>query len=588
KLTTAYTRRIFYFRPAADKATGTLGNFNSTGTDALTADELALFAGACSKTDVSARLFQCAGADSGKLTTLNSAANMVSYLRGQPVTGMRSRSQILGDVVNSSPVFVGKPSFSYKENGYATWAAEKPQVDRTRILLVGGNDGMLHAFRDSDGTEAWAYVPRLVMDKMYKLADDNYRIKHQYFVDGTVTVADVWDPTAGTIGASGPSGAWRTIVVGGLGAGGRGFYALDITDTDNPKALWELGPDQMPSGASGQLGLSMGNPIVTKRADGSWIVALTSGYNNPTAGGYLFIVNALTGEVVKTIPTEDGGSNVGEGLTKINAWVESTSANLALRFYGGDLKGQLWRFDVDNLVEPKGKALLLASFKSGESPRVAQPITTMPMLAEFSANGGKRRVIYVGTGKYLGEPDVPSTTYPEHQQSIYAVVDELTSTGLGDVRGTTGALVQQTIDKSVSPYVVGSTSTPVDWSKNKGWFVDLGLVKERVNIDMMMVANTLVAVGNVPGASSTLCSAPDANSAYLYMFNIMTGTGKVLATGSMVAGLSATEDPPVDGVPPGTISGLITTTKSGIVQPPISVMTLSGQKPHRTSWRELY
>ncbi len=570
KLTPETTRTIKFFRPGGSGATGSLVNFDAAS---MLPTELALFQNVCSKAAAD-RLSQCDGADATSLASLNSASTMVSYLRGQPQTAYRLRKQVLGDLVNSAPVFVGPRKFKYTENGYDTWAASKSAASSTRILLVGGNDGMLHAFKDEDGSEAWAYVPSLVMSDLYRLADANYSSKHRYYVDGSVVVGDIY-----------VDGAWKTIAVGGLNGGGRGYYALDVTDTLNPKALWEISPNSLPADKASHLGLTYGNPIITKNKAGTWIVAFSSGYNNPDGGGYLFIVNANTGELLKEIATGAGTASTPSGLGKINAWVETLGENKALRFYGGDMLGNLWRFDHDDLVEPKGGALRIAQFLYGAS-KTPQPITTKPMLAEFEANGATRRVVYVGTGRYLGASDVAAEA-DSQQQSIYGVVDEMTSTGLGDVRGP-GILVKQAIDTTTSPRTVGGSATPVDWSKDKGWYVDLASKAERISVDMLLAANTLVGVGNVPGVISTACEPPGSNSAYLYMFNIISGSGKAYGLTSMLAGLGVIQ----------LESGKLMTVETDTTGPDgggsekigheIDPVGSGAGAVRRTSWRELH
>lgn len=578
KLTKDYTRTIYYFRPGTS-ATGSLRPFEAASMDS---GELALFSNVCSKA-AGERLSQCATADSTTLASLNSGAAMVDYLRGQSKTGYRPRDAVLGDLVNSSPVFVGAPGFKYVENEYQTWATAPERSGRQRLLLVGGNDGLLHAFKDADdetgGTELWAYAPRLVMDKMYKLADMNYGSSHRYFVDGTPVVSDI----------VGPDGAWRTIVVGGLNAGGRGYYALDITDPAAPKAMWEFGPGNLPGGQEGRLGYTFGNPIVTKAKDGTWIVAFTSGYNNPDGGGYLFIVNANTGELINTLSTGVGDASNPSGLSRINAWINSQEENLALRFYGGDLTGRVYRFDHDSRLGHSSDVVELAQLIDKTSGKV-QPVTTMPMLAEFSANGGVRKVIYVGTGKYLGASDVPASSSDGDQQSIYGIVDTLAASGHGDIRAS-DRLIKQSIDTSVTPRKVGSKDTPVDWSKDKGWYVDLASKAERVNVDMLLAANTLVAVGNIPGKTSSDCAAPGSNTGWMYLFNIISGSGTSTALGSMVAGLGVVEittGTGEDGTPGTTkLKGVVTTTGGEIVTPDIEPMTSSSGAARRSAWREL-
>ena len=96
--------------------------------------------------------------------------------------------------------------------------------------------------------------------------------------------------------------AWKTILVAGLNAGGKGYYALDITDPDNPVALWEFTDTNM--------GLTYGNPVITKRANGTWVVAVSSGYNNTTGDGQgrIYLINAATGALVTSLSTGVGSS----------------------------------------------------------------------------------------------------------------------------------------------------------------------------------------------------------------------------------------------------------------------------------------
>ena len=162
-------------------------------------------------------------------------------------------------------------------------------------------------------------IPSSVLPNLYKLADDDYTHGgHQFYVDGTPSVGDIWT-----------GGAWKTILVGGLNAGGKGYYALDVTVPGVPPVpMWEFkqNPACLPGGrprravgntADCNLGLSFGKPVITKLA-GTWVVMFTSGYNNLNGasnggdgGGFLYVLNAVTGAIIYKIPTEIAGVNVG-------------------------------------------------------------------------------------------------------------------------------------------------------------------------------------------------------------------------------------------------------------------------------------
>jgi type IV pilus assembly protein PilY1 len=533
--------------------------------------------GFCSKTGVAGSTpLQCS-LISDK-TEANKGSNLVAYLLGAANDNYRARDSRMGDIINGAPLFVGAPKFKYTENGYAGWATTTRRgecADSTPgnrkyqgTVYVGANDGMLHAFDRCDGSEKWAYVPSTVIPNLYKLADTGYANYHQFYVDGAPQTGDIF-----------VNGAWKTIVVGGLNAGGRGYYALDVTDPDNPKALWEF-----TNSSDANLGLSFGNPIITKRADGTWVVVFASGYNNVSGGngnGHLFVVNANTGVKLLSIETLASGAAVGtvatpSGLTKINAWIESEIDNTAKRFYGGDLLGNLWRFDIDNQVRPFGQSFRLAELTAGGTP---QPITVKPELAEVNYLGAKFTVVYVGTGRYIGMTDLGTTA----TQSIYAIKDTLSETSLGDVRAS-NTLVAQTL--TTNGRLRTATSNSLNWSTKNGWLVDLPSSGERINVNMVLAYNVLSVASTVP--SVTACEI--GGTSWLYRLDISNGAavsnaasnaaGSMLEEGKLIVGQTVVQL--TDGSAT-TISTLSDGLLRGDTQPPPAASNVI----RRTSWREL-
>lgn len=552
QLGTSTTRRIYYFK-AGTGNTGSLREFTyaNLSSDGLNGN----VDNACNKTPA---LTQCSSISGTALADVNSGTNMVSFLRGQPQAQYRTRTHVLGDIVNSSPVYVRKPVFNYTENNYATWKAGKS--DRAATIYVGANDGMLHAFDATNGTERWAYIPGILLPNLYQLGDQYYESKHQFFVDGTPVIGDVYDPN----GASDAT-KWRTILVGGFNAGGKGYYALDVTDPANPIALWEF--------KDSRLGYSYGNPIITKRADGTWVVAFTSGYNNADGGGHLFVVNALTGALATAdvYDTGEGTSANPSGLGKLNAFVEYDTENLVRRFYAGDLLGNVWRFDIDGVTAPFRSAFKLAQLLYNGT---AQPITTQVQLAEFTSNGATYDVVYVGTGQYLGRTDVSSTA----QQSIYAIKDTLSSTSLGDVRST---MTARTVATSGTVRTIAASVT-MDWAASNGWYVDLATSGERVNVDPSLAFNVLTVAGNIPGNTATDCENAGSGTSWLYQLDVTTGLGQASYLSAMVAGLATVQLPSGKGV-------TIVTRTDAQVGPPATSNSANGTlgQPRRSSWREL-
>lgn len=507
---------------------------------------------------------QCVAMSTDEMRAKVTGNNLVAYLAGSSTHEtsaaaaddrlFRARGTPLGDIVNGAPVYVKKPPLKYADDGYGAYVAA--QAARQAVLYVAANDGMLHAIKVSDdatgGTELWAYVPTPVMPNMPLLADLAYAGKHRFFVDGAPVVADVHDGSA-----------WRTILVGGLGKGGRAYYALDITDPAAPKSLWEF--------SDSDLGYSFGNPIVTKNKAGTWVVAFSSGYNNTGPGdgqGHLYVLNAVTGAQLKKISTGRGDTTTPSNLGKINAWVDDDTDNTAKRIYGADMLGNVWRFDFDDNL-PGDDAFLLATVGAN------QPITTKPVLTEVVAGASKLAVVTVATGRYLGDADVGDSNL----QSIYTFKDDLSTTSLGALRDNASMVKQKLLANRTGL----DSPSAVAWATQAGWYLDLdaGGVNsgERVNVDVDQQFNQLVVAGNIP--TSSVC-APGGTS-WLYFLDV--GTGKVLLSyegDAMVAGTTSIV----------TSTGKLVTLVQGVdgTNTPRKGAEPGGTTPgtlRRTSWREL-
>ncbi len=425
-------------------------------------------------------------------TTQQSAAvgaNLVNYLRGQ--TGYEERSAnatdnhlfryreaVMGDAMESEPVYLAKPKYSYTDDGYSDYVTA--QTNRSATVYIGTNDGMLHAFKASDGTERWAFVPSMVIPNMWKLADKKYATLHANFVNGSPKVTDVYDAA---------TSSWKTILVSGLNGGGRGYYALDVTNPASPSLLWEID-----SSMDGDIGYTYGQPIVTKKSDGTWVVMFTSGYNNTDDGkGYLFVRNAITGAAIDKISTGVGSSTTPSGLAKISGWAAApTKNNTTTYVYAGDLLGNVWRFDINTTtVADKVKKFAVLKDASGNM----QPVTTEPELAEINS----KRVVFVGTGKYLETTDLVNT----QTQTLYAITDDESGVSLDNPRSST-QMVAQTLTNSGTSGTRTLTVTAVDWTTKRGWYVDFPDSGERMHVDPTIDGSLLFVATTVP--SETVCS----------------------------------------------------------------------------------
>lgn len=510
-------------------------------------------------------------------------ATLLNYLRGQKGYEdstantaenrlFRYREAVLGDLVESQPAYIGKPTFSYIDAGYTQFVSD--QASREGTVYIGSNDGMLHAVDASSGQERWAYIPTPVLPRLWRLADKAYGSSHAYYVNGSTSISDICTANC----TSSTSAVWKTILVGGLNGGGRGFYALDITSPTSPVLLWEFtnSNDQ-------DLGYSYGNPVVTKKADGTWVVLLTSGYNNagasPSDGdgkGYLYVLNAYSGAVISKISTGVGSTTTPSGLAKISAWADSAQKNnTAGNVYGGDLLGNLWRFDIN--AETASKFAVLK-----DAGGTVQPITTRPSLGLYNST----KIVFVGTGKYLETSDLTDT----QRQTIYAIKDTGSTVTLDNPRTATGsdAMVEQTLTTDGSTRI--ASNNPVDWATKRGWFVDLDTAKtnegaERVNINMQLVSGTLLVASIVPASSECNPGGYGWFSYFDYRSGSFVAGGNTVSTlvSAPIVGFNVMY---IDGKP---VVGIVTAsnpTPKIIVGPRFSSGS-SGFQSKRVIWREL-
>lgn len=531
-----------------------------------------------------------------------SGATLVSFLRGDRTkegSFYRQRTHVLGDIVSSEGRYVKTPLFNYVDAGYNDFKAA--MASRQGAVYVGSNDGMLHAFDGTTGQELWGYVPSPVVPNLYALADKNYFSSHQYFVDATPEVGDISVPCTPVFPAT-TCIPWRTILVGGLNRGGNSYYALDITDPNNPKYLWTFTDSKM--------GYSYGNPRITKLKDGTWVVILTSGYNNSDGKGYVFVVNAWTGALIRTISNNTGTTAAPASVARVAAHVPTSDTNNTVQaVYGGDLQGNLWRFDVNGDIGASGydaQRLVSVQDPSGN----AQPITAKPSVVTVSGYP----VVYFGAGKYLGVTDINNT----QTESFYAAVDTLGSTALPTPRSTGSGFVQQTLTAGTCPtgapvsicdpnqIVRTVTSNAVNIPTDKGWYLDFLTGGERVYTDPSIELGTLVFTTNVPSMNSaSVCGDPSTAGAKSFFYALDYKTGGAVSGSYGVGGVSlgdGTATRPVlimlgsgtvisltrvsTGISSNTPAGASTdlgSTKTGL--PTIGKSGGAGLK--RVSWREL-
>jgi type IV pilus assembly protein PilY1 len=410
----------------------------------------------------------------------------LDYLRGddtqeQKNGGLfRNRVTKLGDIVSSSPVFVGKPPFAYPDTlesqPYSTFVANN--ANRQKMVYVGANDGMLHGFDagtgGSMGQEKLAFIPRSVFANLHELTKPEYT--HKFFVDGTPTIGDAFY-----------GGAWHTVLVGSLNKGGRGIFALDVTNPANFSEAnaasilrWEY--------THADLGYTYSRPAIV-RTHAGWAAVFGNGYNNSTSGAptsttgraALFVVDIESGTLIRRLVTSAGSTGTPNGLAT-PAVVDIDGDSIVDYAYAGDLRGNLWKFDLTSSDEASwtvmygNTPLVVAKDAAG----VRQPITSKPEVGRGPK--GQGMVVLFGTGKFLEQADKT----PTQTQSFYGVIDKNTGVTATDQLPATArsVLTAQTIvledvfsftkpDGTSVSVPLRVTSDNALAADARGWYMDL-------------------------------------------------------------------------------------------------------------------
>jgi type IV pilus assembly protein PilY1 len=378
----------------------------------------------------------------------DTATAIVQYIRGTDLTGYRNRQGWkLGDIVDSSPVVVGPPSYFYDFMDYGNFKTRN--AGRDEVIYIGANDGMLHCIRTTDGTEKWGYIPKDQLPNLKVLMSRRYC--HQFYVNGTPKVFDA------LVG-----GSWKTILIGSEREGGNGYFALDVTvpTPGNVSLLWDVSLPIVQE--------SWGVPEVTRvRSLDQFIAFVGSGRDATARQAYLLALSLQNGSVL--------WSDLLSTLESTN--MTTSPAKVDLDFdgyddliYAGDLAGNMWRLDLR--TAPWSKSLLFHCDQSIQ----AKPVTTVTETGKV--------LLYFGTGRFVESSDLLNTS----QQSFYCIIDDHSGATV-----TRGNLVNQT--SSIHPL----------GDNDRGWFIDLvNATGERISKPCLLVAGVVYFTSFQPIAAPCL------------------------------------------------------------------------------------
>lgn len=486
----------------------------------------------------------------------NDSADYVNYLRGQRIyetastdsgvaatdKAYRSRSRLLGDIVNSRPRVVGGPNEPWSSASNPGYAAFKTAyASRTPVVYVGSNGGMLHAINakltgTGAGSELFAYVPGRLAEgptgspgTTGLAARGNPNFQHRFYVDASPLVIDI--DFARTAGSGTATPDWRTLLVSGLGKGGKSYFAIDVTDPASwtsesavaGKVLWEF--------TDADLGYTYGEPQIVKTRQHGWVLVFGSGYNNTDGVGYIYIVNPRTGALIQKISTTVGAPGNQAGLAHVQAFLPDRTDGTADTLYAGDLLGNVWRVDLSPLSGAYAAPTRLATL--ADSLGNAQPVTTRPLVVAQPNN--QRRWVTVGTGKLLDSTDLVTT----QTQTMYAMVDGT----VARFNATAPSGFSYPLRRSNLRALTDVRNAIVlNLSSELGWYLDLptgpaGSPTYRVNNEATSFFGVLEFLAMTP-ASDDPCRAGQSQA---YAIDLGTGQSNLLAAdGTPLASYSVT------------------------------------------------
>ncbi len=463
--------------------------------------------------------------------------------------GLRKRPNTkLGAIINSSPWYMGEPSAGYSEQEYGGgYASFKDSNTSTKAVFVAANDGMLHAFNALTGDELFGYVPRGLYEinavapysKLSAITAKNFELiagTGGVNADGSVMVAEM------KVG-----GSWSQYLFGSLGRGGKGVYALDATKPQNVDesaaaitklVKWEYGASTGDADigyiVSRPTSRTNGQPFQTGyMANGKWAAIYGNGYNSTSGKAALYIFFAdgpgsgtatwTTGTHFIKIPVGAGGIDNGLGIATA---IDTNNNGIIDTVYAGDLKGNVWKFDVSNTdpalwkVATTGAVPLYQATTTltGTTAVVPQPITTAVQPFR-NPNGGLQLVF--STGKILESNDYPMSA--PYQNTVYSLFERAGNTTTLTV-GRTDLVQKSSTFVSVGGNDIRAIQRgTVDYVTKKGWYLDLTAPSEAVVFNPLVLSSTQIFIRSIgPTGASDGCRVPE--RALDLNLNVLSGT----------------------------------------------------------------
>lgn len=496
---------------------------------------------------------------------------VVDYLRGvKTLEGtelapgpFRQRSRVIGDILGSQPEVLTRGSGGFTRlpaakgggvSGTGTYGefVNTTKKNRTAVIFVGANDGMLHGFDGSNGVnggkELFAVIPNSVRGKLKELVDPDY--DHSYFVDASPSQGDAY-----------LGGSWKSVLLAGAGLGGKSVMALDVTDPatsfDDDNILWEV--------SSNNIGHVLGRGQVILAPDEKWYAIFGNGLNSTNQQSGLIVVDLESGDIVREIMTGAGSDADPNGMNSVTA-IDSDNDLYADTVYGGDYHGKLWKFDLSG-DSPNDWEVAIGGaplFTAVDGAGVRQHITGSVDVTRHHLNGF---MVLAGTGRYLFNNDNIVPADPQ-LQTFYGIWDNEVSA----VSGRSVLQQQKITEEKVTTFGLAraTTENPVNWATKRGWYMDLAVDGGTpIKRGEMFIGEPRITQGRVIFTTFTPvgddCNPGGVN--WLLSVSSLTGGNQLTLGGDCTECGGIRLNPPEQSTPPATSPPVIVNVVKGPEDP---------------------
>ena len=498
----------------------------------------------------------------------SSTAYRLNYLRGDrsneqtaagtgalTATGYRDRASVLGDIIDSSPTWVGPPIMLYPgtwtdkldggtmaENSGQSYASYQTQeMSRINVVYVGANDGFLHGFRSgyynssgvyvgtgsgssfvgtlNDGEELLAYMPYYTLNHIQTTTSaDNYsdpQYGHEFDVDAVPGTGDVYW-----------GGAWHTILVGGMGPGGAEIFALNVsnpantgdsagpvfaetnastlvmgdwyTTTSGGSTTSTLTCAHVSANASttaGNCGLNLGNtygtPQIRRFHNGLWGALFGNGFGSSTGDAGIYVMVLNSSTGAPTFYYLSTGKSGSSDGIAFVSSADLDSDHVTDYAYAGDLLGNVWRFDLTSNNPNNWAVTPIAVYTLPSS----QPITSKISVVSVNSAPNQRVMLEFGTGREVPLTNTSAASYQQSQQSLYGIWDWNLATWNGASSVQYAALPYGGVAAPTAALSAGGSTTPTNLTAQSMSTVTYG------GVDYRTVTSNAVCFAGVSGCS---------------------------------------------------------------------------------------